>query len=112
MGSNRPGNAGHRDRPYHHEEAMGAFYGTELDLQLRRRGIDTIVLCGIATELGVDTTAREAFMHGYQLILAIDAMTGFSETGHDYVKISFFHASGVPGQHRKSSLPFQATVYS
>lgn len=37
---------------------MGAFFGTDLDLQLRRRGIDTIVLCGISTALGVDTTAR------------------------------------------------------
>lgn len=31
----------------------GAFYGTDLDLQLRRRGIDTIVLCGISTSIGV-----------------------------------------------------------
>ncbi|KAF6577891.1 hydrolase [Paenibacillus sp. EKM212P] len=76
------------------KKQWGAFYGTELDLQLRRRGIDTIVLCGIATELGVDTTAREAFMHGYQLILAIDAMTGFSETGHDYVKNFIFPRIG------------------
>lgn len=72
----------------------GAFYGTELDLQLRRRGIDTIVLCGIATGLGVDTTAREAFMHGYQLILAIDAMTGFSQAEHDHVKNFIFPRIG------------------
>lgn len=37
----------------------GAFFGTDLDLQLRRRKIETIVLCGIATGFGVDTTARE-----------------------------------------------------
>ncbi|KWX86894.1 hydrolase [Paenibacillus riograndensis] len=72
------------------KKQWGAFYGTELDLQLRRRGIDTIVLCGIATGLGVDTTAREAFMHGYQQIFAIDAMTGFSPADHDYVKGHFF----------------------
>jgi nicotinamidase-related amidase len=46
----------------------GAFYGTELDLQLRRRGIDTIVLCGISTNIGVETTAREAYQYGYNLI--------------------------------------------
>lgn len=67
------------------KKQWGAFYGTELDLQLRRRGIDTIVLCGIATGLGVDTTAREAFMHGYQQIFAIDAMTGFSQAEHNHV---------------------------
>lgn len=43
----------------------GAFYGTELDLQLRRRGIDTIILCGIATNIGVESTARFAFEYGY-----------------------------------------------
>ncbi len=36
----------------------GAFYGTELDLQLRRRGVDTIILCGITTNIGVESTAR------------------------------------------------------
>lgn len=37
---------------------FSAFVGTDLDLQLRRRGIDTIVLGGVATHIGVDTTAR------------------------------------------------------
>ena len=63
----------------------GAFHGTELDLQLRRRGIETIVLCGIATGFGVDTTAREAYQHGYQQIFAEDAMTGLAKEEHDYV---------------------------
>ncbi|OIK08517.1 hydrolase [Bacillus sp. MUM 13] len=76
------------------KKQWGAFYGTELDLQLRRRGIDTIVLCGISTGLGVDTTAREAFMHGYQLIFAFDAMTGFSQAEHDHVKNVIFPRIG------------------
>lgn len=54
----------------------GAFYGTDLDLQLRRRGIKTIVLCGIATEIGVESTARDAYERGYALVFAEDAMTG------------------------------------
>ena len=53
----------------------GAFYGTELDLQLRRRGINTIVLGGIATNFGVESTARAAWEHGYGLIFAEDAMS-------------------------------------
>jgi nicotinamidase-related amidase len=76
------------------KKQWGAFYGTDLDLQLRRRGIDTIVLCGIATGLGVDTTAREAFMHGYHLIFSIDAMTGFSQAEHDHVKNVIFPRIG------------------
>jgi nicotinamidase-related amidase len=60
----------------------GAFYGTDLDLQLRRRGLTTIILCGIATEFGVESTARDAHEHGYELIFAEDAMTGMSAESH------------------------------
>lgn len=63
----------------------GAFHGTELDLQLRRRGIDTIVLCGISTSIGVDTTAREAYQHGYNQIFVEEAMTAGTKEEHDYV---------------------------
>ena len=63
----------------------GAFYGTDLDLQLIRRGIDTIVLGGISTNIGVDTTAREAFQHGYNQIFVEDAMTAISKEEHEYV---------------------------
>lgn len=68
----------------------GAFYGTDLDLQLRRRGIDTIVLCGISTNIGVETTAREAFQYNYQQVFAEDAMTALSEEEHNHtVKYTF-----------------------
>jgi len=60
----------------------GAFYGTDLDLQLRRRGLTTVVMCGIATEFGVESTARDAYERGYVLIFAEDAMTGSSEESH------------------------------
>lgn len=60
----------------------GAFYGTDLDLQLRRRGLKTIVLCGIATEIGVESTARDAFERGYEQVFAEDAMTGRNAESH------------------------------
>jgi nicotinamidase-related amidase len=60
----------------------GAFYGTDLDLQLRRRGLTTIILCGIATEFGVESTARDAYERGYQQIFAEDAMTGRTTESH------------------------------
>lgn len=67
----------------------GAFYGTDLDVQLRRRGIKTIILTGIATSIGVDTTAREAAQAGYDLILVSDAMTDVNAIAHqstlDYI---------------------------
>lgn len=61
----------------------GAFYGTELDLQLRRRKIDTIVLCGIATTYGVESTARFAYEYGYNQIFVSDAMGDVSEESHN-----------------------------
>ena len=60
----------------------GAFYGTDLDLQLRRRGLTTIILCGIATEIGVESTARDAYERGCELIFASDAMTGTNAESH------------------------------
>ncbi len=60
----------------------GAFYGTELDLQLRRRGIKKIVLGGIATHIGVESTARAAHELGYAQVFVEDAMTSMSEETH------------------------------
>ncbi len=60
----------------------GAFYGTDLELHLRRRGLTTIVLCGIATEFGVESTARDAFERGFELVFAEDAMTGTNAESH------------------------------
>lgn len=64
---------------------MGAFFGTDLDLQLRRRSIDTIVLCGVSTSIGVDTTAREAYQFGYNQIFAEDAMAASTAEEHAFV---------------------------
>ena len=60
----------------------GAFHGTELDLQLRRRGVTKIVLGGIATNIGVESTARTAHELGYSLVFAEDAMSSRSEEMH------------------------------
>ena len=60
----------------------GAFYGTELDLQLRRRKVTGIVMCGIATSIGVESTARDAFERAYNLTFASDAMTDLFEDAH------------------------------
>lgn len=60
----------------------GAFYGTDLELQLRRRGIDTIVLCGISTNIGVESTARNAWELGFSLVIAEDACSAASAEQH------------------------------
>jgi nicotinamidase-related amidase len=68
----------------------GAFYGTELDLQLRRRGIQTIVLGGIATNIGVESTARQAWELGYAIVLAEDATSGQSAEMHHFAVKNIF----------------------
>lgn len=65
------------------KRSWGAFMGTDLDMQLRRRGITNIVLCGIATNMGVESTAREAFALGYNQIFVTDAMKAATQEEHD-----------------------------
>jgi nicotinamidase-related amidase len=64
------------------KRSWGAFYGTELDLQLRRRGITQVVLAGIATSIGVESTARAAHQRGYHVTLATDAMSDMNADAH------------------------------
>ena len=72
----------------------GAFYGTELDLQLRRRGIDTILLAGISTNVGVESTARDAFERGYEQVFVEDAMTARSPDDHAHALRTVFARIG------------------
>jgi nicotinamidase-related amidase len=72
----------------------GAFYGTQLDLQLRRRGIRAIVIGGIATNFGVESTARDAFERGYGLVFVEDAMAGLSAEAHSFAIKTIFPRIG------------------
>jgi len=62
----------------------GAFTGTELDLQLRRRAIKTVVIGGIATNFGVESTARHAWELSYDVVIAEDLCATFSAEMHDF----------------------------
>ena len=72
----------------------GAFYGTDLDLQLRRRAITTIIMGGIATNIGVESTARVAFDMGYQLVFAEDAMSTMSTEMQEFAVKQIFPTMG------------------
>jgi len=62
----------------------GAFHGTELDSQLRRRGVTDIVLTGLVTNMGVESTARQAHEHGYHTVIVSDAISGLSPDDHHF----------------------------
>jgi nicotinamidase-related amidase len=72
----------------------GAFYGTELDQALRRRHINKIILGGIATNFGVESTARAAFDRGYALLFVKDAMTSISAEAHAFACEHIFRHMG------------------
>ncbi len=73
----------------------GAFHGTDLDVQLRRRGIDQIVLAGIATNMGVESTARAAWEHGYSILFAEDATSSFTTEMHTFAFANIFPRLGL-----------------
>lgn len=74
--------AGHPEDIRVTKRNWGAFHGTDLDLQLRRRGITQIVLGGIATSIGVESTARAAHEHGYHVTLATDTLADMDPEAH------------------------------
>jgi nicotinamidase-related amidase len=72
----------------------GAFYGTELDLQLRRRGTRTIVIGGISTNFGVESTARDAFERAFALVFAEDATAAMDAEAHAFAFKNIFPRLG------------------
>lgn len=72
----------------------GAFYGTDLEIQLRRRGLTTLVFCGIATEYGVESTARDAYERGFEQVFVSDAMGALGERAHEHCLTRIFPRMG------------------
>jgi nicotinamidase-related amidase len=72
----------------------GAFYGTELDQLLRRRHVRTLILGGIVTNFGVESTARAAHDRGYELVFVEDAMTSISADAHAFACDHVFRTMG------------------
>jgi nicotinamidase-related amidase len=66
------------------KKSWGAFPSSGIDEELRRRDIDTVVLGGIATNFGVESTGRAADDHGYGTIFVADAMSGLDRHAHDF----------------------------
>ena len=61
---------------------VGAFIGTRLDDYLRQRGVTQVFVIGISTSFGVESTARSAYDHGYNVVLVVDAMTDRDPDSH------------------------------
>jgi nicotinamidase-related amidase len=59
------------------------FVDTPLDVRLKARGIDTIVLTGVATDIGVEFTARHAMAKGYYSVIAEDATAAYTDVAQE-----------------------------
>jgi nicotinamidase-related amidase len=79
------------------KRTWGAFTGTDLDEQLRARDVTQVVIVGIATSMGVESTARQAHELGYHVTLATDAMTDRAPQTHDHRVDVLFPAIGETG---------------
>jgi nicotinamidase-related amidase len=79
------------------KQRWGAFLGTTLDDYLRRRGVTQIVLVGIATSIGVESTARSAYDLGYNLTLVVDAITDRNAEAHRHSIETIFPRLGETG---------------
>ena len=66
------------------KQTWGAFTGTSLESYLRGRGVTQVVLTGVATSAGVESTARFAHELGFHVVLVSDAMSDRSATAHDH----------------------------
>ena len=64
------------------KQRWGAFTGTDLDERLRERGVTQVIVTGIATSIGVESTARSAHELGYHVVLATDAVADSTADAH------------------------------
>ncbi len=64
------------------KRTAGAFTGTGLEAHLRARNVSQLVLVGVATSMGVESTARQAHELGFNVALAVDAMTDMDPALH------------------------------
>ncbi|WOC13265.1 isochorismatase family protein [Gordonia sp. MP11Mi] len=76
------------------KRAWGAFTNTDLDARLRERGVTQIVMTGISTSIGVESTARGGYELGYHVVLVEDAMTDSDPNAHDYSVATIFPKLG------------------
>ncbi|PMS15666.1 hydrolase [Trinickia dabaoshanensis] len=79
------------------KRTWGAFASTDLEDRLKSMGVTQVVIAGVATGTGVESTARQAYEHGFNVTLALDAMTDARPEAHDYSIKNVFPKLGETG---------------
>lgn len=76
------------------KQRVGAFIGTPLDEILRQRAVTQVFITGVATSAGVESTARSARDHGYNVVFVVDAMTDMDADAHRHAVEKVFPRFG------------------
>jgi nicotinamidase-related amidase len=79
------------------KRTWGAFTNTDLEAYLRKEGVTQVVLVGIATSIGVESTARYASELGLNVTLVVDAMTDMNADAHTNSITRIFPRLGETG---------------
>jgi nicotinamidase-related amidase len=79
------------------KRTWGAFASTDLEDRLKAQGVTQVVVTGVATGTGVEATARQAYEQGFNVTLAIDAMTDMRSEAHNYSIANVFPRLGETG---------------
>ena len=87
----------------------GAFYQTDLELMLKNRGIETLLVCGVTTEVCVNTTVREANDRGFRCIVLSDCCASYFPEFHD-VGLKMIKAQGGIFGSVSTSMPVIAAL--
>ena len=79
------------------KRTWGAFASTDLEAKLKARDVTQVVIAGVATGTGVESTARQAYEQGFNVTLALDAITDMRAEAHDYSLKNVFPRLGETG---------------
>jgi len=79
------------------KRSWGAFATTDLERQLKARGVTQVVVTGVVTSTGVEATARQAYEQGFNVTLALDAVTDVRAEAHEYSIRNVFPRLGETG---------------
>lgn len=80
---------------------FSAFYGTDLDVMLRARGIKTLIMTGVATNICVETTARDGFMRDYNIIFLSDCSAAYDRGEHQATLVNMAKYFGMVATSRE-----------
>jgi nicotinamidase-related amidase len=79
------------------KRTWSAFHNTDLAQHLNDLGVTQVVIAGVATSMGIESTARQAHEHGFNVTLATDAITDINPTAHEHTVSHVFPMLGETG---------------